>query len=72
MLSNARFASACATSLRRFILRLLMCLLTQHDNRWRHVSFWWDAHRLHAGDMSCLFVCLFVCVCLFIYLFIKN
>ena len=33
-------------------LRLFMCLLVQHDSRWRHVSFWRDVHRLHVGDMS--------------------
>ena len=27
------FASACTTLLYRFVLRLFMCLLVQHDNR---------------------------------------
>ena len=35
-----------------FTLRLLMCLLVQHANRWRYVSFWWDVHGLHVGDTS--------------------
>ena len=37
-----------------FVLKFFMCLLVQFDSRWRHVSFWWDVHRLHVGDMSCL------------------
>ena len=34
--------------------RLFMCLLMQHDSWWRHVSFWWEVHRLHVRVMSCL------------------
>ena len=48
------FASACTTLLCWFILRLFMCLFVQHDNRWRHVSFCRDVHRLHVGNMFCL------------------
>jgi hypothetical protein len=33
------FASVCTTLLCQFILELVMCLLVQHDSRWRHVSF---------------------------------
>ena len=52
--ASSVFASACIALLCWFVLRLFMCLLVQHDSRWRHVSFWWDVHRLHVGDMSCL------------------
>jgi hypothetical protein len=47
------FASACIALLRWFVLRFYMCLLMQHDSRWRNVSFWWDVQRLHVGNMSC-------------------
>ena len=30
-----------------------------HDSNWRHVSYWWDVHRSHVGDMSCLRMCFF-------------
>ena len=52
--ASSVFASACTTLLCQFVLRLFMFLFVQHDSRWRHVSFWWDLHRLHVGDMSCL------------------
>ena len=53
------FAYAYNALLCWFVLRLFMCLLMQHDSRWRHVSLWWDVHRLHVGDMSYLSVCFF-------------
>lgn len=33
---------------------LCMCLLVQHDKRWRHILFCFDGHRLQSGKMSCL------------------
>ena len=53
------FASVRTTLLWRFVLRLFMCLLMQHNSRWRDVSFWWDVHRLNVGNMSCLRMCFF-------------
>ena len=53
------FASVCTTLLYQFVLRLFMRLLVQHDNWWTYISFWWDVHRLHVGDMSCLRMCSF-------------
>ena len=53
------FASTCITLLCWFVLRLFMCLLVQHDSRWRHVSLWWDVCRLNVGDMSCSRMCFF-------------
>ena len=52
--ASSVFASVCIALLCQFVLRLFMCLLVQHDSRWMHVSFWWDMHKLHVGDMSCL------------------
>ena len=43
------FVNACTALLCRLVLELFTCLLMQHD---RHVSFWWNVHRLHVGDMS--------------------
>ena len=48
------FVSACIALLCRFVLRLFMFLLMQHDSRWRHVSFWWDVHKLHVEGLSYL------------------
>jgi hypothetical protein len=39
--ASSVFASVCIDLLCRFVLRLFMCLLVQHDSRWRHVSLWW-------------------------------
>ena len=50
--ASSVFASACIALLCQFVLKLFMCLLEQHDSRWRHVSSWWDVHRLHVGDMN--------------------
>jgi hypothetical protein len=52
--ASSVFASACLALLCWFVLRLCMCLLMQHDSRWRHISLWWDVHGLHVGDRSCL------------------
>jgi hypothetical protein len=57
--ASSVFASAHTALLYMFVLRLLRCLLVQYYSRWRHVSFWWDVHMLHVGDMSCLRMCLF-------------
>jgi hypothetical protein len=57
---------ACIALLRWFVFRLFMCLLVQHDSKWRHVSFWWDVHRLQVGDMSCLRMCVCVCLCVLV------
>ena len=51
--ASSVFTGTCIVLLRWFVLRLFMCLLVQHDRRWRHVPFCWDVHRLHVGDMSC-------------------
>jgi hypothetical protein len=48
------FYGACIASLCQFVLKLFMCLLVRRDSKWRHVSFWWDMHRLHVGNMYCL------------------
>ena len=56
--ASSVFASAWTTTLCWFVLRLFMCVLMQHDSRWRHVSFWWDVH--HVGDMA--YLSLRVCV----------
>ena len=53
------FASASAL-LCRFVVRLFIGLLVQHDSRWRHVSFWWDVHRLQVGSIPCLTMCFLV------------
>jgi hypothetical protein len=52
--ASSAFVGACIALLCLFVLRLFMCSLMQHDCRWRHVSFWWDVHRLCLGNMSCL------------------
>ena len=51
--ASSVFASVCVALVCRFVFILLMCLLIQHGRRWRHVSFWWDIHRFHVGDMPC-------------------
>ena len=53
------FASACTALLYRFVFRLFICLVVDHDSRWRHVSFWWDVHRSYIRDISCLKRCSF-------------
>ena len=45
------FTSVCVALLCWFDLRLLVCVLVQHNSKWRHVSFWWDVQRLHVGNM---------------------
>ena len=57
--ANSVLASVCIALLCRFVFRLFMCLLMQHDNRWRHVSFLWDVRKVHVGDMFCLRMCYF-------------
>jgi uncharacterized membrane protein YcaP (DUF421 family) len=37
--ASSVFTSACTALLCWFVLILFMCLLVQHDSRWRHVQF---------------------------------
>ena len=63
--ASSVFAKACIALICHFVLRLFMFLLVQHDSSWscwRYVSFWWDVHRLHVGDMSCPRMCFFLVV----------
>ena len=57
--ASSVFVNVCIALLCRFVLRLSMWLVVLHDSRWRHVSFWWNVHRLHVGDMSCLWMSFF-------------
>jgi len=52
-------ASACTALLCRLVRRLFMCLFVQHDSKWRQLSFSFNGHRLHSGEISCLRICFF-------------
>lgn len=60
--ASSVFTTACIALLCWFVFKLFMCLVVQHESRWGHVAFSWDAHSLNVEDMFCLKMCSFLVV----------